>query len=88
MQLVQYQQQRNLAFMLLVKSQLLDEPLDIDELMCYSLASVPHSLGTPDGFFAKTNKAAMLHFLLEAQRMFLFRLMPSTSLMEWRSGMR
>ena len=65
LQLVQYQQQSNLAFLLLVKSQLLDEILDLDELMRYSLAPVPHSLGTPDGFFSKTNKAAMLHFLLE-----------------------
>ena len=62
---MQYQQQSNLAFLLLVKSQLLEEPLDLDELIRYSLAPVPHSLGTPDGFFAKTNKAAMLHYLLE-----------------------
>lgn len=64
-QLVQYQEQSNLAFTLLIKSQLLDEPLDLNELMRYSLAPVPHSLGTPDGFFAKTNKADMLHFLME-----------------------
>ena len=65
LQLIQYQQQSNLAFLLLVKSQHLDNPLDLNELIRYSLAPVPHSLGTPDGFFAKTNKAAMLHFLLE-----------------------
>ena len=51
--------------MLLVKSQHVDEPLNLDELMQYSLTPVPHSLGTADGFFNKTNKAAMLHFLLE-----------------------
>lgn len=51
--------------MLIIKSQHLDEPLDLDELMRYSLAPVPHSLGTADGFFTKTNKAAMLHFLME-----------------------
>lgn len=51
--------------MLLIKSQHLEEPLDLDELMKYSLTPVPHSLGTPDGFFNKTNKAAMLHFLTE-----------------------
>ena len=62
---MQYQQQSNLAFLLLVKSQLLEEPLDLDELMRYSLAPVPHSLGIHDGLFAKTNKAAMLHYLLE-----------------------
>ena len=62
--LIQYSEQSNLAFMLLIKSQLLDEPLNLDELMQYSLTPVPPSLGTPDGFFAKTNKASMLHFLL------------------------
>ena len=36
--------------------------------MCYSLSPVPHSLGTPDGFFMKTNKAAMLHFLLDERK--------------------
>lgn len=65
LQLIQYQEQSDLAFMLLIKSQLLDEPLDLGELMCFSLTPVPHSLGTADGFFAKTNKAAMLHFLLD-----------------------
>ncbi len=33
--------------------------------MSYPLTPVPPSLGTPDGFFAKTNKASILHFLLE-----------------------
>ena len=51
--------------MLLIKSQHLDEPIDLDELMRYSLIPVPHSLGTADGFFNKTNKAAMLHYLME-----------------------
>ena len=52
------------AFMLLIKSQHLDEPLNL-ELMCYPLTPVHHSLGTTDGFFNNTNKAAMLHFLPE-----------------------
>ena len=51
--------------MLLVKSQSLDELLKIDELMRYPLTVVPRSLGTADGFFNKTNKAAVLYFLLE-----------------------
>lgn len=51
--------------MLLIKSQALKEPIDLTELMKYSLTPVPHSLGTPDGFFNKTNKAATLHFLTE-----------------------
>ena len=64
-QLVQYQEQSDLVFQLLIKSQLLDKPLDLEMLMCYSLTPVPASLGTPDGFFNKTNKAAAMHFLLE-----------------------
>ena len=64
-QLIQYQAQSNIAFMLLVKSQKQDEPLDLDELLTYSLMPVPPSLGTPDGFFSKTNKATILHHLLE-----------------------
>ena len=65
LQLIHYKEQSNLAFTLLVKSQLLEEPLNLDELMKYSLSPVPHCLGTPDGFFAKTNKAAMMHYILE-----------------------
>ena len=61
---IQYCEQSNLAFMLLIKSQLLEEPLNLDELMRYYHTPAPPSLGTPDGFFAKTNKASMLHFLL------------------------
>ena len=33
--------------------------------MKHTLVPVPPSLGTPDGYFAKTNKAAILHYLLE-----------------------
>lgn len=51
--------------MLLIKSQNLDVPLNLDELMKYSLTPVPYSLGTADGYFNKTNKAAMLQFLTE-----------------------
>ena len=63
--LIQYQEQSDLAFRLLVKSQLQNVPIDLDILMGYSLAPVPHCLGTPDGFFAKTNKASMMHFMME-----------------------
>ena len=51
--------------MLLVKSQSVDKPLDLNELMQYALTPVPLSLGTPDGFFNKTNKATMLRYFLE-----------------------
>ena len=64
-QAIQYQEQSNLAFLLLVKSQNLDEPLDLDELMKYCLMPVPPSLGTSDGYFCKTNKATVLHYLMQ-----------------------
>ena len=47
--LIQYQEQSDLAFQILVKSQLLDYPPDIKVLMKYSLTPVPASLGTPNG---------------------------------------
>ena len=48
-----------------MKSQMLNSPIDFDVLLSYSLSSVPHCLGTPDGFFSKTNKTSMLRFLME-----------------------
>lgn len=62
--LVQFREQSDLAFKLLVKSQMMNECLDLEELMKYPLAAVCHCLGTPDGFFTKTNKASMLHFIM------------------------
>ncbi|KAL7385243.1 hypothetical protein ABVT39_018114 [Epinephelus coioides] len=50
---------------LLVKSQMMEMPIDLDELMRYPLSPVPHALGSPDGYFAKTNKATILYYLLE-----------------------
>lgn len=64
-QVVQYQEQSNLAFLFLIKSQNREEHLDLGELMKFPLLPVPPSLGTQDGFFNKTNKAAVLHYLLE-----------------------
>ena len=66
--IIQYQEQSDLAFKLLVKSQVLETPLDLEQLLSYSLSPVPHCLGTADGFFAKTNKASMLHCLMEDQQ--------------------
>ena len=43
----------------------MDEPVDLSELMCYSLTAVAHCLGTPDGFFTKTNKVLILHYIIE-----------------------
>ena len=63
--MIQYPEQGDLAFQLLVKSQLLDTPIDIKELMTYCLTPVPHALGTPDGFMAKTVKSKMVSVLLK-----------------------
>ena len=51
--------------MLLVKSQHADLQISLGELMSYSLTPVPLSIGTDDGFFYKTNKAALLHAILD-----------------------
>ena len=48
--IIQYREPSDLAFMVLIKSQLLDGPLDLDELMKYSWTPVPHCLGTADVF--------------------------------------
>ena len=49
--LIQYQKQRDLAFNLLVKSYMLNAPIDLNVLLSYSLSPVPHCLGTLDGYF-------------------------------------
>ena len=63
--IIQYKEQSDLVFMLLIKSQILDQPCDLDELLTYFLFPVPYIFATVDVFFAKTNKAKMLHHLLE-----------------------
>ena len=50
---------------MLVKSQSANPPWDLREVMQYKLTPVPLSLGTPDGFFNKTKKAAMLNYFLK-----------------------
>ena len=60
---IQYQEQGDIAFQLLVKSQMCPNPVSIEELMAYSLTPVPHSLGTADGFMAKTCKSKILAYL-------------------------
>ena len=52
LQIIQYQEQSNLAFLLLVKSQSQDETWDLGELMKYCPMPVPPSLATPDRFFS------------------------------------
>lgn len=63
---IQYQEQGDIAFQLLVKSQLLEQPISIDELMTYCITPVPHSLGTPDGYMAKTDKSKVGIFLVHS----------------------
>ena len=49
-----------------MKSQILNVPIDlVDTLISYPLSPALHYLGTHDGFSAKTNKASMLHFIME-----------------------
>ena len=49
--IIQYNKQSDLAVMLLIKSQALDDPLDLDELLTYSLFPFPYIFATADGFF-------------------------------------
>ena len=51
--LIKYKEQRDLAFKLLVKSQMLNVPIDLDTLIAYALSPVPHCLGTHDGCFCE-----------------------------------
>lgn len=60
LQLFVYQEQSNLAFQLLVKSQIMEMPINLEELMRYPLSPVPHALGSPYGYFA-----TILHHLLQ-----------------------
>lgn len=63
--LVQFQRQSDLAFILLVKSLVQKNPVALKELLTCSLATVPHCLGTPDGFFAaKASKVSLPPFLM------------------------
>ncbi|KAG1683376.1 hypothetical protein GQR58_010026 [Nymphon striatum] len=54
---IEYRQQGNVAFQLLVLSQNQTEKLDMKELLRYPLMPVPSSIGTPDGFLLKTDKS-------------------------------
>ncbi|KAK3084587.1 hypothetical protein FSP39_015968 [Pinctada imbricata] len=60
---IMYKEQGDIAFQLIVKSQLLEKPISIEELMSFCLTPVPHSLGTSDGFMAKTDKAALARYI-------------------------
>ena len=61
--MVEYKQQGNIAFQLLVKSQADDIRLELAHVMKYPLTPVPYSIATADGFFAKTDKSKGFHYL-------------------------
>lgn len=58
-------EQSDFAFQVLVKSQMLEAPISLEDLMKYPITSVPASLGTPDGFMNKTNKATIVHHIAD-----------------------
>ena len=60
---IEYKQQGNIAFQLLVTSQNLNINLDLKDVMSYQLTPVPYCIGSVDGFLAKTNKAKGFQFL-------------------------
>ena len=62
---IEYKQQGNVAFQLLVKSQQTADKMDLRKLLTYLLVPVPYSIGLPDNFLAKTDKAKGLHYLIK-----------------------
>jgi hypothetical protein len=60
---IEYRQQGNIALQLLVKSEKLN--MNMKELLKYPLTPVPYSIGTADGFMAKTNKSKGFNYLIE-----------------------
>ena len=60
---LEYKQQGNVAFKLLVKSQ--NHKLDLQELLRYPLMPVPSAIGTPDGHLLKTDKSKAFHRLVK-----------------------
>lgn len=64
LQVIQYQEQSNLAFQLPAQSQNQDELLNLENLRKYCLMPIPPNFGIRDGFFSKINRVTILHFLL------------------------
>jgi hypothetical protein len=61
--IIEYRQQSNIAFQLLVRSQCDDLRINLKELLAYPLTPVPYSIATSDGFLNKTDKSKGYHFL-------------------------
>ena len=60
---VQYKQQANATFQLLVLLQKQSEKIDMKELMKYLLMPVPSTIGTPDGYLLETDKSKSFTYL-------------------------
>ena len=59
--LLQYKEQSNQAFQLLIKSQNEGLQLDLRELMSFPLTAIPFSIGLPGHFMVKTDKCKLFH---------------------------
>lgn len=72
-QVVQYKATSGFLFQLFIKSQVQGLQLSISELLTYLLTMTPYSITTTDGFFAKTNKAKGMNYLINKknERMFI-----------------
>ena len=62
---MEYRQQGNIAFQLLVKSQCQEPKVDLAEMLKYPLTPVPYSIGTADGFLAKNEKSKGFKYLMK-----------------------
>ena len=72
--LLDYKENRDPTFMLLVMAQELAQPISIDELTTFNITAVPHSLGIPDGVLTKTDQSKLLkHWIADAQDVHLPR---------------
>ena len=65
--LIEYKQQGNLAFQLLVQAQSLDEKINLKLLMSFPLNPVLLSIGTSDGMLLKTDNAKGMRSLPKNQ---------------------
>ena len=62
--IITYRQHSSVAIQLLVKSQP-NKTVNIEELIKYPLSPVPYSLGTADGYMAKTDKSKGFQYLIK-----------------------
>ena len=61
--IIEYKQQGNIAFRLLVQSQCQEEKISMTELMTCPLTPILYSIGTADGLLLKTDKAKGFHYI-------------------------